>query len=96
MGSVLVLRGQALLLHFFPLNLLKEPSDLRQGGCFLATTVVIHKHMGLQSRRFSSEATQGRSWSKKGNVLIWLSLPLFCLELLYFWPLGVSDVLCWQ
>lgn len=80
----------------FSFKSFKGAIRFKAGRLLSGTVVVICKHMGLQSRRFSSEATQGRFWSKKGNVLIWLSLPLFCLELLYFWPLGVSDVLCWQ
>lgn len=64
-----------------------------RGVLLSGTTVAMHKCTGLQSQHFSSEITQGDLRARKG--MCWFGSPLlsFCLELLYFWPLGISDTL---
>lgn len=61
------------------------------GGVLLSgTTVAMRKCTGLQSQHFSSEITQGDLGARRGMCWFGSRLPDFCLELLYFWPLGVS------
>lgn len=66
------------LLQHFPLNRVNEPSDSRQEG---VGGVAFWDYRGdAQMHRVAESAFQlwnnpGRSWSKKGNVLIWLSPP---------------------
>lgn len=73
MGSVLVLRGQALLLHFFPFNLLKEPSDLRQGGCFLGLLWWFTNTWGCRVGVSALKQHKGDLWARRG--MCWFGSP---------------------
>lgn len=71
-----------------------QMSDEVGRGLLSGSTVVMHRHTGLQNQHFSSETTQGHIGARRR--ICWFGSPPFsdfCLELLYFWSLGVSDIL---